>query len=98
MEAPHEPRTLILVSLTAGPRHGHSIMRDVEEFSGVRLGPGTLYGALQRLEHDGLIEPVPSQDRRQPYRLTAAGAEAAVMRVDAYLTVATVARHRLGAR
>ncbi len=47
-------------------------MRDIEAFARVRLGPGTLYGALQRLERAGLIEAVPSTDRRQPYRLTAA--------------------------
>jgi len=97
MEAAHEPRTLILVSLAAEPRHGHSIMLDVEDFSGVRLGTGTLYGALQRLERDGLIEAVPTSDRRQPYRLTAAGAQALIGRVERYTAVVTVARHRLGA-
>jgi len=72
VEAPSEPSTLILASLAAETRHGHAIMRDIEAFARVRLGPGTLYGALQRLERAGLIEAVPSTDRRQPYRLTAA--------------------------
>ena len=43
-------------------------------FAGERPGPGTLYGALARLERRGLIESVPTQDRRQPYRLSGAGA------------------------
>jgi len=42
----------------------------------VKLGPGTLYGALSRLEGKGLIEALPSEDRRRPYKITAAGAEA----------------------
>jgi DNA-binding PadR family transcriptional regulator len=40
---------------------------------GTRLGPGTLYGAITRLERDGLIEPLAADDRRQPYRLSAEG-------------------------
>lgn len=69
-----EPSLLILVSLGAGPKHGYAIMADVEELSGTPLGPGTLYAALGRLERRGLIEALPSQDRRRPYRLTALGA------------------------
>jgi DNA-binding PadR family transcriptional regulator len=68
-----DPSLLVLVSLAAGPRHGHAILRDVEEFAGVRLGPGTLYGAISRLEDDGLIEALPPDRRRRPYRLTVAG-------------------------
>jgi DNA-binding PadR family transcriptional regulator len=41
--------------------------------AGVKLGPGTLYGALSRLEGRDLIEPLPSEDRRRPYKITAAG-------------------------
>lgn len=98
MEVPHEPGTLILASLAAETRHGHAIMRDIEEFAGVRLGPGTLYGALQRLERDGLIEAMPSQDRRHPYRLTVAGAKALSVRLKAYATVLRTAEHRLDTR
>jgi DNA-binding PadR family transcriptional regulator len=71
-----EPAVLVLVSLAEQPRHGYAIAADVEKLSGVRLGPGTLYGAIARLEERGLIEPVPSEDRRRPYRLTPPGAEA----------------------
>jgi DNA-binding PadR family transcriptional regulator len=66
---------LILTSLSSGPKHGHALTKDIEEFAGVRLGPGTLYGAITRLERRGLIEPLAAEDRRRPYRITTAGTE-----------------------
>jgi DNA-binding PadR family transcriptional regulator len=71
-----DPGLLVLTSLAEGPKHGYAITLDVEEFSGVKLGPGTLYGALSRLESRGLIEALPADDRRRPYRLTADGSTA----------------------
>jgi len=71
-----EPSLYILVALSEGPKHGYSIKLDVEALSGLPLGPGTLYGALARLERRGLIEALPEEDRRRPYRLTAGGAAA----------------------
>jgi len=71
-----EPAMLVLVSLSDGPKHGYAIMTDVEAFTGSSLGPGTLYAVLARLEGRGLIEPLESDDRRRPYRLTATGAAA----------------------
>lgn len=71
-----DPALLILTSLAGGAKHGYAMMEDIEALAGVRLGPGTLYGALARLERRGLIAPVPSEDRRRPYRLTGAGATA----------------------
>ena len=68
-----EPALLILVSLADGPKHGYAMMEDIEALCGVRLGPGTLYGALARLERRGLIAPLEAEDRRRPYRLTQAG-------------------------
>jgi len=65
-----EPGLLILTSLAEGPKHGYAIIEDVAGFAGVRLGRGTLYGALARLEAHGLIESLPGEDRRRPYRLT----------------------------
>jgi DNA-binding PadR family transcriptional regulator len=69
-----EPSLYILVSLSDGPKHGYAIMTDVESISGSPLGPGTLYGALARLERRGLIEALEPEERRRPYRLTALGA------------------------
>ena len=69
-----EPSLYILVSLSGGQKHGYAIMADVEEISGAPLGPGTLYGALARLERRGLIEALEPEERRRPYRLTALGA------------------------
>ena len=68
-----EPSLYILVSLSDGPKHGYAIMTDVEAISGSAMGPGTLYGALARLEGRGLIEALEPVDRRRPYRLTGLG-------------------------
>jgi DNA-binding PadR family transcriptional regulator len=71
-----DPTLLVLASLADGDKHGYAIMQDVEAFADVRLGPGTLYGAITRLEQRGWIKPVQGkEDRRQPYRITGAGRE-----------------------
>lgn len=70
----NDPPVLILTSLASGPKHGYALLQDIDAFAGVRLGPGTLYGAIARLEERGLIEPAGEAGRRRPYRLTAAGA------------------------
>lgn len=67
---------LILSSLAEGPKHGYAMMGDIWQFSGTRLEPGTLYGALARLEQRGWIVPLPPVERRRPYRLTAFGVSA----------------------
>jgi DNA-binding PadR family transcriptional regulator len=72
---PNDPTLLILTSLASGDKHGYALLQDIEQFAGVTLGPGTLYGAIARLEERGMIEPVEESGRRRPYRLTAAGAE-----------------------
>jgi DNA-binding PadR family transcriptional regulator len=71
-----DPAVLILASLAGGPKHGYALIKDVEELAGVRLGPGTLYGALSRLEERGLVEALAREDRRRPYRMTSDGAVA----------------------
>src|SRR3974390_1778195 len=71
-----DPTLLVLASLADGEKHGYAMMEDIQRFAGVRLGPGTLYGAITRLEQRGWIAPVDSEDRRRPYRLTAAGRHA----------------------
>jgi DNA-binding PadR family transcriptional regulator len=68
-----DPALLILASLAEGDKHGYAMMADIQNFARVELGPGTLYGAITRLEQRGFIRPVAGDDRRQPYRLTAAG-------------------------
>jgi DNA-binding PadR family transcriptional regulator len=72
-QRPNDPPILILTSLAGGPKHGHALSKDIEEFAGITLGPGALYGAITRLEERGLIEPLESNDRRRPYRITATG-------------------------
>ncbi len=72
-QRPNDPPLLILTSLAGGPKHGHALSRDIEGFAGVVLGPGALYGAITRLEERGLIEPLESDDRRRPYRISATG-------------------------
>jgi DNA-binding PadR family transcriptional regulator len=89
------PATLILSSLADGEKHGYVLTKDIEAFSGVRLAPGTLYEALSRLEGQGLIEAVESQDRRRPYRLTAAGAVTLRAHLDAQRRVADLGLRRL---
>jgi DNA-binding PadR family transcriptional regulator len=90
-----DPSLLILASLAAGPRHGYAMIEDIERFSGARLGPGTLYGAIARLEERGLIEAVETADRRRPYRLTAAGEEVLSADIDALDRVVRMARNRI---
>jgi DNA-binding PadR family transcriptional regulator len=90
-----EPAVLVMVSLADHPRHGYAIAADVERLSGVRLGPGTLYGAIARLEERALIEPVPSEDRRRPYRLTPSGADALRGHLDMLERVTAAGRQRL---
>lgn len=68
----------VLLALADAPRHGYAIMQEVEERTGgrVRLGPGTLYGAVKRLRETKLIaeeDDAATGDRRRVYRLTALG-------------------------
>jgi DNA-binding PadR family transcriptional regulator len=92
------PATLILSSLAESAKHGWALTKDVEEFAGVRLPPGTLYEALNRLEGLGLIEALPSEARRRPYRLTAAGASALREHLARERQVADVGLSRLAAK
>jgi DNA-binding PadR family transcriptional regulator len=71
-----DPALFVLVRLAGGEKHGYAMMEDIEKTCGVRLGPGTLYGAIARLERRGLVEPLDAEERRRPYRITAAGTSA----------------------
>jgi DNA-binding PadR family transcriptional regulator len=89
------PATLILSSLADGPKHGYALTKDIEQFAGVKLAPGTLYEALSRLEGQGLIEALASEDRRRPYQLSVAGAQALRAHLAAQRRVADVGLKRL---
>ncbi len=93
-----EPSLFILVSLAEGPKHGYAIMIDVEGISGSPMGPGTLYGALARLERRGLIEALEPEERRRPYRLTALGATTIAAQLDHLRSVAQTGLARLQGR
>ena len=86
---------LILTSLADGPKHGYALIQDIKGFAGLELGPGTLYGALDRLERLGLIEALPAEDRRHPYRITAPGVVALRAHLDSLERVSAVGRLRL---
>jgi DNA-binding PadR family transcriptional regulator len=90
-----DPALLILASLADGDKHGYAMMVDITAFSGVTLGPGTLYGAITRLEEKGWIRPVPAQDRRQPYKLTAAGRRHLAEQLDSFGQFVATGRARL---
>ncbi len=70
-------------------------MEDVQDFCGTLLEPGTLYGAIARLEQRGWIEPLPAEDRRRPYRITAAGVAALREQIATMERIVTTSRARL---
>ncbi len=90
-----DPVFLVLASLAEGEKHGYGMMDDIERFGGVRLGPGTLYGAITRLEERGWIEPTESEDRRRPYRITGAGRQYLETQAGAMDRIARAALKRL---
>src|SRR5215472_13056501 len=91
----NDPGLLILTSLSGGPKHGHALLLDIDSFAGVRLGPGTLYGAIARLEERGLIEPLEATDRRRPYRITAEGSRVLAAQLERMRAVADTGLRRL---
>lgn len=90
-----EPALLILISLADGPKHGYAMTQDIAGVSGQKLGPGTLYGAIARLEGRKWIEPLPADDRRRPYRLTGAGQRVLRARLESLRAVTRVGHSRL---
>ncbi len=89
---------LILTSLAGGTKHGYAIQQDIELLSGRRLGPGSLYGAIARLEAAGYIVAAEAEGPRRPYRLTASGSSALAGAVESLVKVTTTAARRLAAR
>ena len=90
-----EPALLILISLAEGPKHGYAMTQDIEQVSGQKLGPGTLYGAITRLEARKWIEALPVDDRRRPYKLTASGHLVLRHRLEGMKAMARIAQRRL---
>ena len=93
----NDPGLLLLISLASGAKHGHAMLLDVERFAGVRMGPGTLYGALSRLEASGQVEALPAEGRRRPYRLTGAGKSALEQRLGSLQRALTTGIARVNA-
>ena len=90
-----DPALLILSSLAGGPKHGYAMMEDILHFSGTQLEPGTLYGAIGRLEQRGWIEPLAAEDRRRPYGITPAGATALQEQLATMRLIVSVGQQRI---
>lgn len=92
----------IMLALAEGDRHGYAIAREIEAVSNgtVRMGPGTLYGTLQRLVAAGFVEPSPTHHkngddhRRRYYRLTVRGRSTLKGELERLAGVLAVARRR----
>ena len=86
---------LILTSLADWPKHGYALIKDIEGFAGVKLGAGTLYSALAKLEQTGLVEALPPEERRRPYRITTTGREYLYLRLTESARIAEVGLRRI---
>ena len=87
---------LILTSLADGPKHGYALIQDIKSFSGVRLGPGTLYGALDRLERLGLDRGIAVRGSTPPLPGNRGWVKALRSHLDALERVSMTGRLRLG--
>jgi DNA-binding PadR family transcriptional regulator len=92
----HDVQTLVLCALADGPLHGYAVNSAIEVLTGERLGPGSLYGALTRLEAKGLVESLDEQGRQRPVRLTAEGRTVLERELRAMARVATAGLRSLG--
>lgn len=90
-----EPALMIMISLAEGPKHGYAMTQDIETMFGLKLGPGTLYGAIGRLEGCGWIAPLPAEDRRRPYKLTHTGVRVLRARLQALRVLTRIGQARL---
>jgi DNA-binding PadR family transcriptional regulator len=88
----------ILLALAEGPLHGYAIMQAVEATAGPRppMGPGTIYGSLQRMEEAGLVKELVSRtdDRRRVFALLPAGHRALVQEAERLARLAALVRAR----
>ena len=94
----NDAQMLVLTVLAGGPRHGYAVNTEIEALTGSRLGPGSLYGALARLEARQLIEPAPdgTQERQRAVRITAAGRETLRAELERMARVAEAGLRALG--
>jgi DNA-binding PadR family transcriptional regulator len=97
-----DAQMVVLTVLADGPRHGYAINTAVEALTGRRLGPGSLYGALSRLEARGLIEPVPGepdgQERHRTVQITDTGRDTLRAELEQMARVARAGLRALGTR
>lgn len=92
----NDAQTLVLSALADGPKHGYAINQVIEELAGERLGAGSLYGALTRLEAKGLIEALGEQGRQRPVQLTSEGRSVLEKELRAMARVASAGLRNLG--
>ncbi|WP_214416104.1 PadR family transcriptional regulator [Sphaerisporangium fuscum] len=92
----NDSQTLVLCVLANGPMHGYAINAAIEELTGERLGPGSLYGALARLEAKELIESLGEQGRQRPVRLTPKGRQVLEQELRSMARVAEAGLRNLG--
>jgi DNA-binding PadR family transcriptional regulator len=92
----NDAQMLVLTVLANGPLHGYAINTAIEQLTGRRLGPGSLYGALTRLEAKNLIEPLPEEGRQRTLRLTPEGRTTLEQELRTMARVAAVGLRNLG--
>ena len=95
---PNDAQILVLCALTGGPLHGYAINTAIDELTGERLGPGSLYGALARLEAKGLVAALDGEGRQRPVRITEQGKTVLERELRAMARVADAGLRRLGVR
>jgi DNA-binding PadR family transcriptional regulator len=91
----------ILVALANGEKHGYAVMKEASAIApGVKMGPGTLYGALDRMRGAGLVEETDTMDddRRRYYRITRLGLKVLKAETERMSSTVAIARRRLAAR
>ena len=101
-DATHAPLTPavfhVLLALSDGAKHGYAVMRQVEEESGLEMGPGTVYGSLGRLVDAGWVEDAGVDEtdarRRSLYRMSAEGRRQLEAEVERMKRLTTLARRR----
>jgi DNA-binding PadR family transcriptional regulator len=99
----NDAQLLVLTVLAGGPRHGYAINAAIEDLAGRKLGPGSLYGALSRLETRGLIRPMEqaavdreAQQRQRTVQITDAGRAALRVELERMARVSQAGLRALG--